>query len=296
MKRILLFLLTNIAVLFVLSIVLRLLGVDRILNESGVGLNYWNLLIFAAVFGFGGSFISLAMSKWMAKRMMGAQVITNPKGSAEIWLVDTVKKQATMAHIGMPEVAIFDSPAPNAFATGMNKNKALVAVSSGLLSSMNKEEVEAVLGHEMSHVANGDMITLTLIQGIVNTFVIFLSRVVGYFVDRVILKNEEGRGIGFFLTTIIAQIVFGILASIIVLWFSRKREFSADAGGAKLAGTQSMIAALEKLKESTGKPLPDQMSAFGINGKPSRHGLKLLFMSHPPLDDRIEALKKLTYR
>jgi heat shock protein HtpX len=178
----------------------------------------------------------------------------------------------------------------------MNKNKALVAISSGLLNAMNKEEVEAVLGHEMSHVANGDMITLTLIQGIVNTFVIFLSRVVGYFVDRVILKNEEGRGIGFFLTTIIAQIVFGILASIIVLWFSRRREFSADAGGAKLAGTQSMIAALEKLKESVGKPLPDQMSAFGINGKPSHHGLKLLFMSHPPLDDRIEALKKLTYR
>ncbi|OGP66897.1 MAG: zinc metalloprotease HtpX [Deltaproteobacteria bacterium RBG_16_44_11] len=296
MKRILLFLVTNIAVLIVLGIVLRLLGVDRILDESGVGLNYWNLLVFAAVFGFGGSFISLAISKWMAKRMTGAQVITNPRSAAEIWLVDTVKKHAKVANIGMPEVAIFDSPAPNAFATGMNKNNALVAVSSGLLSTMNKEEVAAVIGHEVSHVANGDMITLTLIQGVVNTFVIFFSRVVGHFVDRVILKNEEGHGLGFFLTTIIAQIVFGILASIIVLWFSRKREFSADKGGAKLAGTQSMIAALEKLKKGVGQPLPDQMSAFGINGKPSKHGLKLLFMSHPPLDDRIEALKKLTYR
>jgi heat shock protein HtpX len=296
MKRILLFLVTNIAVLIVLGIVLRLLGVDRILDESGVGLNYWNLLVFAAVFGFGGSFISLAISKWMAKRMMGAKVISNPRSAAEIWLVDTVKKQAKIANIGMPEVAIFDSPAPNAFATGMNKNNALVAVSSGLLSAMNKEEVEAVIGHEVSHVANGDMITLTLIQGVVNTFVIFLSRVVGHFVDRVILKNEEGHGLGFFVTTIVAQIIFGILASIVVLWFSRKREFTADKGGAKLAGTQNMIAALEKLKKGVGQPLPDQMSAFGINGKQSKHGLKLLFMSHPPLDDRIEALKKLTYR
>ncbi len=292
MKRILLFLVTNIAVLMVLSIVLRLLGVDRILDESGTGLNMTNLLVFAAVFGFGGSFISLAMSKWMAKRMMGAQVISKPGSAAEIWLVDTVKKQATIANIGMPEVAIFDSPTPNAFATGMNKNNALVAVSFGLLSAMNKEEVEAVIGHEVSHIANGDMITLTLIQGVVNTFVIFLSRVVGYFVDRVILKNEEGHGLGFFVTTIVAQIIFGILASIIVLWFSRKREFTADKGGAKLAGTQNMIAALEKLKKGVGQPLPDQMSAFGINGKQSKHGLKLLFMSHPPLDDRIAALKQ----
>ena len=280
--------------LVILSIVIRLLGVDSFLDKSG--LNMYSLLIFAAVFGFGGSFISLAMSKWMAKRMMGAQVITNPRSAAEIWLVETVKKLATMDHIGMPEVAIFDSPSPNAFATGMNKNKALVAVSTGLLNAMNKEEVEAVIGHEISHVTNGDMITLSLIQGVVNTFVIFLSRVVGYFVDRVILKNEEGRGLGFFITTIIAQIIFGILASIIVMWFSRKREFIADAGGAKLAGTQNMIAALEKLKKGVAEPLPDQMAAFGINGKPSHHGLKLLFMSHPPLDDRIEALKKLTYR
>jgi len=295
-KRILLFLVTNIAVILILSIVLRLLGVDRILDESGTNLNMYNLLIFAAVFGMGGALISLMISKWTAKRLTGAQVITNPRSSTEIWLVDTVKKQASMAGIGMPEVAIFDSAAPNAFATGMNRNKALVAVSSGLLRAMNKEEAEAVLGHEISHVANGDMITLTLIQGVVNTFVIFFSRVAGHFVDRVILKNERGHGLGFFLTTIIAQIVFGILASIIVLWFSRQREYKADAGGAKLAGTPGMIAALEKLKASVAQPLPDQMSAFGINGKPSKHGLKLLFMSHPPLDDRIEALKKLTYR
>jgi len=297
MKRILLFLATNIAVLVVLSIVLRLLGVDRILDESGMNLNMINLLVFAAVFGFGGAFISLAMSKWMAKRMMGAQVITNPQSATETWLVDTVKKHAQMANIGMPEVAIFNSPSPNAFATGMNKNKALVAVSAGLLHAMNKEEVEAVIGHEISHVANGDMITLSLIQGVVNTFVIFLSRIVGHFVDRVILKNEEeGHGIGFFVTSLVAQIVFGILASVIVMWFSRKREFIADAGGAKLAGTQNMINALEALKRGTAEPLPDQMAAFGINGKPSGHGLKLLFMSHPPLEDRIEALKKLTYR
>ena len=297
MKRILLFLATNIAVLVVLSIVLRLLGVDRILDESGMNLNMVNLLVFAAVFGFGGAFISLAMSKWMAKRMMGAQVITNPQSATETWLVDTVKKHAQMANIGMPEVAIFNSPSPNAFATGMNKNKALVAVSAGLLHAMNKEEVEAVIGHEISHVANGDMITLSLIQGVVNTFVIFLSRIVGHFVDRVILKNEEeGHGIGFFITSLVAQIVFGILASVIVMWFSRKREFIADAGGAKLAGTQNMINALEALKRGTAEPLPDQMAAFGINGKPSGHGLKLLFMSHPPLEDRIEALKKLTYR
>jgi heat shock protein HtpX len=297
MKRILLFLATNIAVLVVLSIVLRLLGVDRILDESGMNLNMVNLLVFAAVFGFGGAFISLAMSKWMAKRMMGAQVITNPQSATETWLVDTVKKHAQMANIGMPEVAIFNSPSPNAFATGMNKNKALVAVSAGLLHAMNKEEVEAVIGHEISHVANGDMITLSLIQGVVNTFVIFLSRIVGHFVDRVILKNEEeGHGIGFFITSLVAQIVFGILASVIVMWFSRQREYRADAGGAKLAGTQNMINALEALKRGTAEPLPDQMAAFGINGKPSGHGLKLLFMSHPPLEDRIEALKKLTYR
>lgn len=287
-----LFLLTNIAVILVLSVVLRLLGVDSILDQSGTGLNYYNLLVFAAVFGFGGAFISLALSKWTAKRLTGARVITAPQNASQSWLLETVRNQASRAGIGMPEVAVFDSPAPNAFATGMNRNKALVAVSTGLLHHMNQDEVEAVLAHEMSHVVNGDMVTLTLIQGVVNTFVIFLSRVVGHFVDRVILKNEEGHGIGFFITTIAAQIVFGILASIIVLWFSRQREFRADAGGAGLAGREKMISALEKLKKGLQEPLPDQMSAFGINGKPSSHGLKLLFMSHPPLDDRIAALKR----
>ena len=291
MKRIALFLITNIAILVVLSIVLSLLGVDRILDESGTGLNYYNLLVFAAVFGFGGSFISLAISKWMAKHLTGAQVITSPRNQAEAWLVETVKNQATRAGIGMPEVAIYDDAAPNAFATGMSKNNALVAVSTGLMRAMTQDEVEAVLAHEITHVANGDMVTLTLIQGVVNTFVIFISRVVGHFVDRVILKNEEGHGLGFFITTIIAQIVFGILASTIVLYFSRQREFRADAGGARLAGREKMISALEKLKKGIQEPLPDQMSAFGISGKTGGHGLKMLFMSHPPLDDRIAALK-----
>ncbi len=291
MKRIMLFLVTNIAVILVLSIVMRLLGVDSILDQSGTGLNYYNLLVFAALFGFGGSLISLAMSKWTAKRLTGARVIASPQNDAQAWLLETVRNLASRAGIGMPEVAVFDSPSPNAFATGMNRNKSLVAVSTGLLRHMNRDEVEAVLGHEVSHVANGDMVTLTLIQGVVNTFVIFLSRVVGHVVDRVVLKNEEGHGIGFFVTTIVAQVVFGILASVIVLWFSRQREFRADAGGARLAGREKMISALEKLKAGAREPLPDQMSAFGINGKPAAHGLKLLFMSHPPLDDRIAALK-----
>lgn len=296
MKRIGLFLLTNIAVLLVLGIVLHILGVDRILDESGVNLDYRNLLVFAAVFGFGGSLVSLAMSKWMAKRLTGAQVITAPRNQAEAWLVQTVKNQAAQAGIGMPEVAVYDSPAPNAFATGMSRNNALVAVSTGLLRAMNQDEVEAVLAHEVSHVANGDMITLTLIQGVVNTFVIFISRIVGHFVDRVILKNEQGHGIGFFIVTIVAQIVFGILASVIVLWFSRQREYRADLGGAKLAGREKMVSALEKLKKGIQEPLPDQMSAFGISGKPGGHGLKLLFMSHPPLDDRIATLKRMASR
>jgi heat shock protein HtpX len=290
MKRVFLFLATNIAVILVLSIVVKLLGVDQVLSASGI--NTMSLLIFAAVIGFGGSFISLAMSKWMAKRSTGAQVIMQPRSDAEIWLTNTVQKHASQAGIGMPEVAVFESDSPNAFATGMNKNKALVAVSTGLLRTMKRDEVEAVLGHEISHVANGDMITLSLIQGVVNTFVIFMSRIVGYFVDRVILKNEEGHGIGFFMTNIVAQIVFGILASMIVMWFSRKREYLADAGGAKLAGAGSMIAALESLQRGAIEPLPGQMKAFGIAGKPSTSGLKLLFMTHPPLEDRIEALKR----
>lgn len=291
MKRVFLFIVTNIAILAVLFVVLSLLGVTGILDEQRVGIDYKNLLIFAAVLGFGGSFISLAISKWMAKRLTGTKVITSPGNQMEEWLVRTVRQQANRVGIGMPEVGIFDSEAPNAFATGMNKNKALVAVSTGLLRGMNQDEVEAVLAHEVSHVANGDMITLTLIQGVVNTFVIFISRIVGHFVDRVIFKNEEGHGIGFFVATIVSQIVFGILASTIVMWFSRQREFRADAGGAKLAGADKMISALEKLKKGINEPLPDQMASFGINGKSEGFDFKALFMSHPPIDKRIAALK-----
>ena len=292
MKRIFLFLATNLAIIVVLSISLRLLGVERILDEQGVNLDMNALLIFAAVFGFGGAFISLAISKWMAKRTTGAQVIEQPSNDVERWLVATVKRQAERAGIGMPEVAIFPSPAPNAFATGMNRNKALVAVSSGLLQNMSKDEVEAVLGHEVAHVANGDMVTLTLIQGVVNTFVIFLSRVIGHTVDRVVFKNERGHGPAFWVTTIVAEIVLGILASTIVMWFSRQREFRADEGGADLASRQKMISALERLKQgSAPAELPDQLAAFGIAGGIGQ-GLKKLFMSHPPLDERIEALRR----
>ncbi|OGI47991.1 MAG: zinc metalloprotease HtpX [Candidatus Muproteobacteria bacterium RBG_16_65_34] len=292
MKRIFLFVLTNIAVLLVLSI-----SASLIMNFFGVqeipgGFNLEALLIFAAVLGFGGSFISLAMSKWMAKKATGAQVIASPRGSAEQWLVDTVRRQAKQAGIGMPEVAIYEAPDINAFATGMSRNNALVAVSTGLLAAMDKDEAEAVLGHEISHVANGDMVTLALIQGVVNTFVIVLSRVIGYVVDRVILKNErEGLGIGFFVSSLIAQIVLGILASTIVMWFSRQREFRADAGGARLAGTGKMIAALERLKAAhEPAALPEQMAAFGISGG-TKGGFARLFMSHPPLDERIARLK-----
>ena len=292
MKRIFLFLATNLAIIVVLSISLRLLGVESILDEQGVDLNLNSLLIFAAVFGFGGAFISLAISKWMAKRTTGAKVIEQPANEIERWLVVTVKSQAERAGIGMPEVAIFPSPAPNAFATGMNRNKALVAVSSGLLQNMDKDEIEAVLGHEIAHVANGDMVTLTLIQGVVNTFVIFLSRVIGHTVDRVVFKNERGHGPAFWVTTIVAEIVLGILASAIVMWFSRQREFRADQGGASLAGRQKMIAALERLKQGTvPAELPDQLAAFGIAGGIGS-GIKKMFMSHPPLDERIEALRR----
>jgi heat shock protein HtpX len=292
MKRIFLFLVTNIAILLVLSVVLRLLGVDRILDEEGVGLDYNALLIFAAVIGFGGSFISLLISKWSAKRMTGARVIESPANATEDWLVGTVRRHAQQAGIGMPEVAVYDAPEINAFATGWNRNNALVAVSTGLLRNMSRDEAEAVIGHEVSHVANGDMVTLALIQGVVNTFVIFLSRVIGHIVDRVVFKVERGHGPAFWITTIVAQLVLGILASIIVMWFSRQREFRADAGGAELAGRQKMIAALEKLRANYGQPaqLPDQMAAFGISGGVSG-GLKRLFMSHPPLEERIAALK-----
>jgi heat shock protein HtpX len=292
MKRIFLFLATNFAIVIVLSVTLRLLGVERILDESGSGLNLEALLLFAAVFGFGGSFISLAVSKWMAKRMTGARVIDQPRSQTEMWLVDTVRRQSKQAGIGMPEVAIYESPDVNAFATGMRRNAALVAVSTGLLNAMERDEAEAVLAHEVSHVANGDMVTLALIQGVVNTFVIFMARVIGHVVDRVVFKNERGHGPAFWITTIIAEIVLAILASVIVMWFSRQREFRADAGGAKLAGRQKMIAALERLRRSHEPPqLPDQMAAFGINGSIGR-GLKRLFMSHPPLDERIAALQR----
>lgn len=292
MKRVFLFVLTNLAIVFILSIVLNLLGVDSILEQQGGGLNMTSLLIFASVFGFGGSFISLALSKWMAKRMTGARVITQPSTEAEAWLVQAVERQARQAGIGMPEVAIYDAPDPNAFATGMRRDAALVAVSTGLLRSMKRSEVEAVLAHEVSHVANGDMVTLALIQGVVNTFVIVASRVVGHLVDRVVFKTERGHGPAFFITSILAQMVFGILASTIVFYFSRQREFRADAGAAALSGPQNMIAALQALQRSVGQPhLPDQMAAFGISGQPAG-GLKRLFMTHPPLEERIARLRQ----
>jgi heat shock protein HtpX len=291
-KRIALFLITNLAIVFVLSIVLNLLGVGSMLDQQGAGINMPSLIVFAAVFGFGGSLISLAISKWTAKRMTGARVITQPASEVERWLLEVVRRQADKAGIGMPEVAIYDAPDINAFATGMRRNSALVAVSTGLLRAMDRDEAEAVLAHEVSHVANGDMITLALIQGVVNTFVIVASRVVGHLVDRIVFKTERGHGPGFYITSMIAQLVFGILASIIVFWFSRQREFRADAGSAALAGREKMIGALEKLRLTAGQPhLPDQMAAFGISGT-AGGGLKRLFMTHPPLEERIEALRR----
>jgi heat shock protein HtpX len=288
MKRIFLFLATNLAIVLVLSITMRILGVEPYLTANGLNLS--SLLAFAAIMGFGGSLISLAISKWMAKKSMGVRVIEAPANSAESWLVDTVKKYAADAGIGMPEVGIFDSPEVNAFATGMNRNNALVAVSSGLLNAMTRQEAAAVIGHEIAHVANGDMVTLALIQGVVNTFVMFLSRVIGHTVDRVVFKNEEGHGPAFFVTMIVAELVLGILATIIVMWFSRQREFRADRGGASLAGKQAMISALERLNSLHPHPLPDKMAAFGIAGG-GASGLKRLFMTHPPLEERIAALR-----
>jgi heat shock protein HtpX len=295
MKRIFLFILTNLAVLLVINITLRLLGVDRWMNEAG-GINFSALLVMSTVIGFAGSLISLAMSKWSAKRMVGAQVIENPIDPTERWLVDVVRKQAQVAGIGMPEVAIYDAPDVNAFATGWNRNDALVAVSTGLLRNMSRDEAEAVLAHEVSHVANGDMVTLALIQGVVNTFVIFFSKLFGFFVDRVLLKNDgrNGPGIGAFIAEIAAQLVLGILASIIVMWFSRQREFRADAGGANLAGRGKMIAALERLKLNHEQAsLPEKMAAFGISGK---HAFAKMFMTHPPLEERIEALRSGSFQ
>jgi heat shock protein HtpX len=291
MKRIALFLATNLAIVFVLSITMRILGVEPYLTANG--LNLTSLLIFAAVMGFGGSLISLAISKWVAKKSMGVQVIESPANATEAWLVDTVRRYSQEAGIRMPEVGIFHSPEVNAFATGPSKNNSLVAVSAGLLQQMTREEAEAVIGHEVAHAANGDMVTMALIQGVVNTFVMFLSRVIGHTVDRVVFKNEQGHGPAFFVTMIVAELVLGILASIIVMWFSRQREFRADRGGASLAGRHNMIAALERLQAAHSGPLPDKMAAFGIAGG-GGSGLKRLFMTHPPLQERIAALRAVS--
>jgi len=292
MLRIALFLATNVAILVVISVVFQLLGLEGILAENGSDINLQALLIMSAIIGFSGSIISLLLSKFMAKRGMGVRIIDpqRPVGDTERWLLSTVQQQAQRAQIGMPEVGVFDSPDPNAFATGANKNNALVAVSTGLLNSMDRGAVEAVLAHEVSHVANGDMVTMALIQGVVNTFVVFLSRLVGFFVDRVLLKNNRGLGIGYFISSIVAQIVLGILASVIVMWFSRQREYRADAGGAQLAGRNNMINALQALQTNAGQvELPEQMAALGIHG--DKGGIKELFRTHPRLEDRIARLQ-----
>jgi heat shock protein HtpX len=290
MKRVVLFLVTNLAVLLLLSITMRIFGIDYYLTAKGLNLNA--LLVIAALFGFGGAFFSLAISKWVAKRSTGAQVIEQPRNATEQWLVETIRRQAQQAGIAMPEVAIYDSPDINAFATGPSRNNSLVAVSSGLLYAMSRDEAEAVLGHEVSHVANGDMVTLTLIQGVVNTFVIFLARVIGFMVDSFLRRNDgesSGPGIGYWVSTIVAEIVLGVLASMIVAWFSRQREYRADAGGARLAGTGKMVAALQRLQQAHAPAtLPNEMAAFGIHNG----GIAKLFSSHPPLEQRIAALRE----
>jgi heat shock protein HtpX len=289
--RILLFLLTNAAVLLLISLIFQFLGLGGLLRQNGVNLDLNSLLISSAIFGMSGSFISLLLSKWMAKSSMGVYVIEQPSNGTEQWLVESVRGLSQAAGIGMPEVGIFESPDPNAFATGFSRDNALVAVSTGLLQSMSADEVEAVLGHEISHVANGDMVTLGLLQGVVNTFVIFFARIIGFVVDRVLLRNEErGGGVGYFVAEMVAQVVLSILATMIVMWFSRYREFRADAGGANLAGRQKMIGALRALQRSHDPaPLPGEMAAFGINSG----GAARLFMSHPPLEERIAALQNL---
>ena len=292
LSRIALFMGVNFAVLFVLNLALSLFGVEDLLVQGGSELNLTGLLIISAVVGMSGAFISLALSKRMAKRSMRVRVITSPGTGAERLVFEVVERQAKAAGISMPEVGIFPSPQPNAFATGMFRNKALVAVSEGLLRTMNADEVEAVLGHEVSHVANGDMVTLTLIQGVINTFVIFLSRIIGHVVDRVVFKTQRGYGPAYFITSIFAQIVLSILATTIVMWFSRRREFRADAGGAKLAGRDKMIAALKRLQAAHEPPdMPKELAAFGIRGVGGA-GIKRLFMSHPPLAERISALER----
>ena len=287
MMRILLFMATNAAILLVITIVFSVLGLDSMLYQNGVNMNLPALLVMSAIIGMTGSIISLFMSKTMAVRGMGVQVISQPTNQTEQWLIETVARQAKKAEIGMPDVGVFNSPEPNAFATGANKNNALVAVSTGLLQRMNQDEVEAVIGHEVSHVANGDMVTLTLIQGVVNTFVYFLASIIGNIVDRAVFKSENGRGMGYFITQMIAQIVLSFLASMIVMWFSRWREFHADKGGAKLAGRQKMINALRALQGASNESMPAEFQAFAISGG----GLSRLFSSHPPLEERIKALQ-----
>lgn len=288
MKRMILFLATNLAIVLVLSLTMRLLGVEPYLTANG--LNLTSLLVFAAIMGFGGSLISLAISKWMAKRSMGVRVIESPSNSTEFWLLQTVGEYAQRAGIAMPEVGIYESPDVNAFATGMSKNSSLIAVSTGLLQQLSRKEAEAVLGHEVAHAANGDMVTLALIQGVVNTFVMFFSRVIGHLVDKLVFKTERGQGPAFFVTMIAAELILGILASMIVMWFSRQREFRADTGGAGLAGRHNMIAALERLNALHPHALPDRMAAMGIAGG-GASGLRRLFMTHPPLEERIAALR-----
>ena len=294
MLRIGLFLLTNLAIIIVASISLSLLGVNSILADNGVDLNLTSLLIFCAVFGFIGSFISLLLSKFMAKMSTKTKIIVQPETEQERWLVTTVAELAKKADIGMPEVGIFPAQQSNAFATGWNRNKALVAVSAGLLARFDRDEARAALAHEIGHVANGDMITLSLVQGVVNTFVMFFARLIGFFVDRVVLKNQRGLGLGYWITTIIAEIFLGILASTIVFWFSRRREFYADAAGASLAGRGAMIKALQRLQQETTahveNQMPDTMTAFGISSGWKKRSSRL-FMTHPPLEERIEALR-----
>jgi heat shock protein HtpX len=292
MKRVFLFALTNVAVLAVIYVVLNILGVDQALARTGSSLNLGSLLVFSAVVGFAGSLISLAMSKWMAKMSTGARVIDAPRNSTESWLVNTVYRHADAANIRRPEVAIYDSPDVNAFATGATRNSALVAVSTGLLQRLGQREVDAVLGHEVTHIANGDMVTMALLQGVLNTFVVFLSRIVGFVVDRVLLRNERSTGAGFFVASLVAQIVLGFLASMIVSWYSRQREFRADAGGAQLAGRQAMIGALQGLQRvHQPAQLPEALQAFGISSGPAG-GLRRLFMTHPPIEERIAALQR----
>jgi len=290
MMRILLFLATNVAIMVAISIIFSILGLRSTLDAQGVNLNLDALLVMSAVIGMTGSVISLFMSKWSAKNAMGVHVIDRPQNQTEQWLVTTVERLSRQAGIGMPEVGVFQAPEANAFATGANRNNALVAVSTGLLQSMNADEVEAVIGHEISHVANGDMVTMALMQGVVNTFVYFFASVIGHVVDRVVFKTERGYGPAYYITQIVAQIALSILASMLVMWFSRYREFRADAGGAQLAGRQKMVSALRALQRSHEQPqLPGELAAFGINGG----GVQRLFMSHPPLEERIEALQQM---